>query len=79
MKDGGVNSTMYERHFSPRELSECWGYSVDTIQRWAEGEEGVLQCGSLGGRGKRRKVTIRIPESIAARIYKKHISRKTKC
>jgi hypothetical protein len=34
---------MYERRFSPRELSEHWGYSVDTIQRWAEGEEGVLQ------------------------------------
>ncbi len=71
----GINLTtdrIFERHFAPRTLAELWGYSEDTIQRWAEDEEGVLRCGSEGGRDKRRKIKLRIPESVAARIYEKH-------
>lgn len=60
----------FERHFSPRTLAEMWGFSEDTIVRWFEDEEGVLKCGSNGTRGKRRKLTLRIPESVALRVYR---------
>lgn len=73
---GNTTTTMFERHFTPRTLGELWGFSEDTIQRWAEDEEGVLRCGSEGGRGKRRKMTIRIPDSVATRIYEKHAGRR---
>lgn len=69
---GRQPATIFERHFSPRTLAELWGYSEDTILRWAEHEEGVLRCGSEGGRGRKRKRTIRIPESVARRMYEKH-------
>ncbi len=65
-----VQPTAFERHFSPRTLAEMWGFSEDTIVRWFEDEAGVLKCGSDGARGKRRKVTLRIPESVALRIYR---------
>lgn len=60
----------FERHFSPRTLAEMWGFSEDTIIRWFEDEAGVLKCGTEGLRGKRRKVTLRIPESVALRVYR---------
>jgi len=71
-----IANRMFERHFTPRELGKIWGFSEDTIQRWAEEEEGVLKCGSEGGRGKRRKITLRVPESVAVRIYDKHCVKK---
>jgi hypothetical protein len=64
---------LFERHFSPRTLAEVWGFSEDTILRWFEDVPGVLKCGAEGGRGKRRKVTIRIPESIALSVYSERI------
>jgi hypothetical protein len=62
-------TAIFERHFSPRTLSELWGFSEDTIVRWFEDDPAVLKCGCDGARGKRRKITLRIPESIAMRIY----------
>jgi hypothetical protein len=50
-------------------LSELWGFSEDTIVRWFEDDPAVLKCGCDGARGKRRKITLRIQESIAMRIY----------
>jgi hypothetical protein len=64
-----TDATIFERHFSPRTLAELWGYSEDTIIRWFEDEPGVLKCGPDGARGKRRKLTLRIPESIAVRVH----------
>lgn len=67
--EGVRQSSMLERHFSPRTLAEVWGYSEDTIIRIFEDVPGVLKHGSEGGRGKRRKIVLRIPESIALRVY----------
>ena len=63
---------MFERHFSVRFLAEVWGFSEDTIRQWAEDEPGVLRSGAEGGRGETRRVCLRIPESVALRIYNKH-------
>jgi len=65
----GSSPLIFERHFSPRTLAELWNFSEDTITRWFEDNPDVLKCGSNGARGKRRKLTLRIPESIAMRVY----------
>jgi hypothetical protein len=59
----------FERHFSVRTLAEIWGYSEDTITRWFEDLPGVLKHGNAGTRGARRKLSLRIPESIAMKVY----------
>jgi hypothetical protein len=58
-----------ERHYKVSELAEMWSASEDTIRRWFEDEPGVLKFGSKGERGRRRRLTLRIPESVAARVY----------
>jgi len=60
---------VFERHFSTRTLAELWGFSEDTIVRWFENEPGVLKCGQRGNSRRRGKVTLRIPESVALRVY----------
>jgi hypothetical protein len=62
-------ATHFERHFSPRTLAELWSFSEDTIVRWFEEEAGVLKCGQAGNGRGRGKVSLRIPESVALRIY----------
>ena len=61
-------SPAFERHSSPRTLAEMWAFSEDTVIRSFEDVPGVLKSGMEGGRGKRRKMTIRIPESIALSV-----------
>lgn len=62
---------MFERHFSVRTLAELWGWSESTIQRWFEDEPGVLAVAGRSRRGPGR-VSLRIPESVARRVYERH-------
>jgi hypothetical protein len=64
-----MNSTMTERHFAPMELAELWAQSVDTIRRIFENEPGVIIHENTERTTKRRFRTIRIPESVAQRVY----------
>jgi hypothetical protein len=58
------------RHFSPLEIAELWGLSVDTVRRLFANEPGVLQI-SNPRRGRRNYATMRIPEMVAARVHRK--------
>jgi hypothetical protein len=60
-----------ERHYSPLELAELWGVSSDTIRRIFEDEPGVVTIGERNPRRKRRYVTLRIPQSVAARVHRR--------
>ncbi len=60
-----------ERHYSPAELAELWGLSSDTIRRLFEDEPGVVTIGERNPRSKRRYVTLRIPQSVAARVHRR--------
>jgi hypothetical protein len=64
---------LFERHFSVITLSEIWSVSTDTIIRLFEDVPGVMKIGEEGGRGKRRKITLKIPESIANSVYAERI------
>lgn len=58
-----------EKHFTPQELADVWGVSVQTIREIFKGEDGVLKIGSNGTRTRRAYKTLRIPESVAERVH----------
>lgn len=64
-----------ERHFSSKELGEAWGISDTKVRRLFSGEPGILLIGEpsrrLGKKLKRRYFTMRIPESVANRVYER--------
>jgi len=56
-------------HFSPRFYAELWGLSESTVLRWFQDQPGVLKCGEPKKNGRRTRVEIRIPVSLAMRVY----------
>jgi hypothetical protein len=60
-----------ERHFSTGFLAEWWGFDESTVRRMFQDQPGVLKVGKADRRdGKRDYVTLRIPESVALRVYR---------
>lgn len=58
-----------ERHFSPSEVAENWGLSVEMIRRLFQVEPGVLVFQGPARKGKRPYKTIRIPRSVLDRVH----------
>lgn len=56
-------------HYSPRFYGELWGVSESTVLRWFQDQPGVLKCGTAAKNGRRRRVEIKIPLTLAMRIY----------
>ena len=66
----------FEKQFSPQELAKLWDFDPTTIQRWFRDEPGVLCHGDDNyRRGKRQHITIRIPASVASRVYHRKVKR----
>ena len=63
--------TLTERHFSVRELAENWGLSPAAIRRLFRNEPGVLRFGKQNKGHRRDYVTIRVPASVAERVYRR--------
>jgi hypothetical protein len=62
--------TAFGRHFTAAELGELWKLDESTIRRLFQDEPGVLKIGKCRRRdGKRDYVILRIPESVALRVY----------
>ncbi len=59
-----------ETHFTVQELAQLWRVSADTIRRKFRNEPGVVHFGSFN---RRRRIydPIRIPASVAERVYKR--------
>lgn len=57
------------RHYSPAELGQLWNLSADTIVRMFEREPDVLIFENAERGSARRRRTLRIPESVAERVY----------
>jgi hypothetical protein len=62
-------TTMVEKHYTPAELAELWGVSVQTVRDLFKDEDGVLKLGSDGTRNRRAYKTLRIPHSVAERVH----------
>src|SRR5712691_1872755 len=68
---GGNGAPVEARHYSPSQLAEAWGLSVETIRSIFRQEPGVLKIGSPGTKYKRGYTTLRIPQEVAARVHRR--------
>ena len=65
---------MFEVHYRPKQLAVMWALSESTIVRWFR-DEPVLKCSSPKRPGQRARVEIRIPESVAVRVYRERFGK----
>ena len=61
---------MLERHFSVNDLAAKWFLSDDYVRRLFWDEPGVIKLVRQKP-GKRRYVILRIPHSVAERVYRR--------
>lgn len=67
-----TDTTAFEHHFTPHELADLWKLDESTIRRMFMDEPGIL----LYGEDDRREyMTLRIPQSVAARVHQRRIRR----
>jgi hypothetical protein len=60
-----------QENFTVAEVASMWRLSPDTIQRLFEEEPGVVVLGNKNPRGKRKRITLRIPRSVMDRVKKR--------
>ena len=61
---------MHEKHYSVLELAEHWNLSDDFVRRQFRDEPGVIQWVRQKP-GRRRYIILRIPQSVAERVYRR--------
>jgi hypothetical protein len=57
--------------YTVAEVAALLSLSPDTIRRWFADEPGVITMGDEHPRGKRRRVTLRIPKDVVERVKRK--------
>jgi uncharacterized protein YceH (UPF0502 family) len=64
---------LLESHYALEDFAEPWNLSKDTLARLFEREVGVLviETNRRGGARGRRYRTLRIPKSVAERVYRR--------
>ena len=63
-----------ERHYTVAEISDMLNLSNDTVRELFQGEPGVFQIGdttTTRRRRRRRYRTLRIPQSVFERVYRR--------
>ena len=66
--------TMLERHFTLKELAEKWGFSYCFVHEHFRDEPGIIRAQRTGTRrGTRDYGTVRVPESVALRVYSRMV------
>ncbi len=64
--------TFAEKHYAVAEVALMWNISRDLTRSMFEKEPGVLVLGGNGSRRRdRRYRTLRIPESVVARVHRR--------
>jgi hypothetical protein len=64
-----VQPVPVDPHYSPQFYAELWGVSPSTVTRWFQDVPGVLKLSKPARSGRRARVELRIPFSLAMRIY----------
>ncbi len=62
---------VFERHYTVKELALLWHFGVDTVREMFEHEPGVLRKHNPETMHKRAYCSMRIPESVARRVYRR--------
>jgi hypothetical protein len=57
-------------HYSPQFYAALWGLSPSTVVRWFQDKDGVLKLSKPARIGKRVRVELRIPYSLAMQEYR---------
>lgn len=68
---GGEGPQFVMRHYSVREIAEMWNLSDDLVREMFEREPGVLVIGRDRTPRKRRYLTLRIPQDVIERVYRR--------
>jgi hypothetical protein len=71
-ENNGQAEIYKERHYTPQEVAEILHVSVDTVIRWFRDMPGVIVVGNVETLYKRRKQTMRIPESALQLFHEQH-------
>ena len=61
-----------DQHYSPQFYAELWGMSPSTVIRWFQDMDGVLKLSKPAKNGRRSRVELRIPFSLAMKVYRQH-------
>ncbi len=69
-----VSLDFKQRHYTVTEISEMWGLSADATRKLFENEPGVLVLAG-GGQKRTSYKTLRIPERVVERVYRRQLSR----
>jgi hypothetical protein len=67
----GETSQFAMRHFTVQEIAALWNLSDDLVREIFEHEPGVLAIGRDRSKGKRRYLTLRIPQDVVERVYRR--------
>lgn len=73
---GPVNVTVnpqpiiVDPHFSTQFYAELWGISASTVVHWFQDLDGVLKLSIPAKNGRRSRIELRIPFSLAMRVYR---------
>ena len=59
-----------QENFTVAEIAALWKLSTDSIQRIFQDEPGVVSLGDKNPRGKRKRITLRIPRTVMERVKK---------
>jgi hypothetical protein len=66
-----VRAHLEQRHYTVAEIGAILHLSDDAIRKLFEREPGVIVIGDSAPRGKRRYTTLRIPQSVWERVYRR--------
>jgi excisionase family DNA binding protein len=66
-----VEVSALEKHYTVDQVAEIWNISRDSVRRLFLSEDGVLRITRPGNRYKRTYTTLRIPESVLHRVYRR--------
>ncbi len=75
----GEELSVTEHHYTVQEVGELWHLSEDVVRKMFEDEPGVFLIGNADStRRRRRYVTLRIPESVLRRVYRRYLNLRLK-
>lgn len=63
-----------ERHYSVTEVAEAWNLDEDSVRDIFRNELGVLRFGRPATNKKRAYTTLRIPQSVLDRVYRRMLN-----
>lgn len=63
------NAAALERHYTVAEVAKMWRVSTGTVYTVFAEVEGVLRYNGKRGSASKRKVLMRIPESVVLRVH----------